>query len=115
MACDVGSKAYPKAKEMKVAKAKEPTQQTSAVVERLVPSFAAGVIISVAFVISLPTAIIVVPATAAITSVAVTSSTVSVAIPTISGSYRFAVTTSDTSRATVASIAIATAAASTTV
>lgn len=73
-----------------------PPNKPMIVVRTLIPSFAAGVIISVALVISLPAAVILFFGTAAVT-VTVSASTVSLAISAISWSYRLTIATGDAS------------------
>lgn len=73
------------------------TQQINAVVVELVPSFGARIIVTIALMVPFPTSILFLSAAAAVASIAVWSSSVSISVATVSGSYRLTVTTGEAS------------------
>lgn len=80
--------------------------------EILVPAFAARIIVPIAFMVSLPAAVIIFP-TARAVSIAFSSSAIPVVISSgFSRSYRLPIATCYTSRAAIAAIAVSTAATS---
>lgn len=80
--------------------------------EILVPAFAARIFIPVAVMISLPAAVVIFP-TARAVSITFSASAIPVAISSgFSRSYRLPIATCNTSRASIASIAVSTAATS---